>query len=71
MDVPAECASAFTAMEQQELDGLRAVRWRAADKPGERLACQARVLGDATVTKKYVREAGPDDALPLAEATAR
>lgn len=71
MNVPEESAASFSEMEEPELAGLRSVRWRSGDRPGERLACQARVLSDATVVKKYVRPAGPDDALPLAEVTSR
>jgi ferredoxin, 2Fe-2S len=69
--VPDESRLSFRPMGEPELEGLRAVRWRTGDKPGERLACQARVIGDATVTKKYVRPAADGDSLPLAEVPAR
>ncbi|MGE3448431.1 MAG: 2Fe-2S iron-sulfur cluster-binding protein [Microbacteriaceae bacterium] len=66
IDVSADDADAFSPMEPVERDGLRKVRWAACDKPGERLACQARVRGDAHVTKKYVRPARDGDVLPFA-----
>jgi hypothetical protein len=56
----------LTAMAPRERDALLDVRWRGGERPGERLACQARVLGDVTVTKKFVRPSRDGDALPFA-----
>ncbi len=67
IEVPEEDADAFSPMGQVEIDGLRKVRWAVADKPGERLACQAHVVRDARVTKKFVRPAREGDVLPFAD----
>lgn len=67
LEVAEEDADAFSPLEPVEVDGLRKVRWAVADKPGERLACQARVLRDAQVTKKFVRPAREGDVLPFAD----
>jgi ferredoxin, 2Fe-2S len=63
LTVPPEHTASFLPMAQQERDGLRAVRWLRREVPGERLGCQARVVGDAVVVKHFVR--------PLTEADAR
>jgi len=55
MVVPPEHAERFSPMESLEREALRSVRWREREVPEERLACQARVLGAARVTKKFVR----------------
>jgi 2Fe-2S ferredoxin len=59
-------ASSLSPMAQFEREAIERVRGTAAEA-GERLACQARVLGDATVTKKFVRPCRPGDVLPFAD----
>jgi 2Fe-2S ferredoxin len=44
----------LSAMTEVERDGLRRVRWAAGEVEGERLACQACVLGDVVVRKHGV-----------------
>ncbi|WP_367186542.1 2Fe-2S iron-sulfur cluster-binding protein [Sporichthya sp.] len=45
-------SAAFSPMASAELEGLRRVRWLRGDVPGERLACQVRVLDHVSVTKR-------------------
>lgn len=42
---------------KDEREGLERVLWRDGERPGERLACQARCHGDVVVEKKGVRRA--------------
>lgn len=55
MVVPEESQDAFTPMSSAEETALRTVRWLVRERPGERLACEARVLADAAVRKRFVR----------------
>ena len=64
--VSSEHASSLSPMAQIEREAIARARGTTNDG-GERLACQARVLADATVTKKYVRPSRPGDVMPFAE----
>lgn len=44
-------ADALEPMAATEREGLERVRWHGRERPGERLACQLRVHGDAVVHK--------------------
>jgi ferredoxin, 2Fe-2S len=66
MEVPEEQEAAFSPMLEREREGLEKVRWAAGPRPGERLACQAQVLADAEVRKRFVRVARETDVLPFA-----
>jgi 2Fe-2S ferredoxin len=59
--VPPAFETSFLPMTKLERDGLRAVRWLRGDAPGERLACQAGVVGDAEVVKRFVRPLADGD----------
>ena len=48
-------AQHLSPMRPQEREGLERVRWRFGPVAHERLACQARVLGDVVVLKEGVR----------------
>lgn len=61
MVVPEESRGAFTPMTSAELTALRTVRWLVREASEERLACQARVLADASVRKRFIRPLDPDD----------
>jgi 2Fe-2S ferredoxin len=68
--VPQDAATAFAPMEGLELEGLRRVRWRIRERPGERLGCQARVIGSAAVVQRGLRVPVDGDLLPFTEGSA-